>query len=76
MQTDEYRKMRELEDHYWWFVARRHLAIELVADYGAKAGRVLDVGCGTGAVMERLQARSWTAGVDFSSQALTFSHER
>lgn len=75
MQTDEYRKMRELEDHYWWFVARRNLALDLVSRY-ALPGRILDVGCGTGAVMERLQARSWTVGVDFSRDALAYSSER
>ena len=30
MQPDEYRRMYELESHYWWFVARRRLALRML----------------------------------------------
>lgn len=69
--------MRELEGHYWWFVARRSLAQQLIQRHGGpKPGRILDVGCGTGALMESLQANGWVVGVDFSPEALRFSGGR
>lgn len=76
MQTEEYAKMRSLEDRYWWFVARRELALDLVDRHLPAQGKILDIGCGTGAVLEQLQKRSWAGGVDFSPHALQFSEER
>ncbi|MBL1153113.1 MAG: SAM-dependent methyltransferase, partial [Armatimonadetes bacterium] len=40
--------MRSLEDHYWWFVGRRQLAMRLLraAVPAGRGARVLDLGCG------------------------------
>jgi SAM-dependent methyltransferase len=74
----EYVKMHELEDHYWWFVGRRRLALDLVRKYcaGNRPVSVLDLGCGTGVVSQDLQAVAQTTGLDFSSQALDFCRGR
>src|SRR5215470_4303049 len=37
MNPREYIKMSELEDRYWWFVARRRLVEELVANISARS---------------------------------------
>lgn len=76
MQSDEYGKMRAAEDTYWWFVARRRLALMLVRQAAPDARRLLDVGCGTGAVLSELRSLGETVGVDFSPLALRFAHER
>ena len=76
MQTEEYQKMRDQEDHYWWFVARRRLALTLLADSVRPDATVLDLGSGTGAVLAELQARYQAVGMDFSPHALAFSRER
>jgi len=76
VQTDEYRKMREQEDRYWWFVARRQLALALLDRYGCPLPKILDLGSGTGAVLNELQTHGWAVGVDFSPHALAFSKER
>ena len=76
MQSDEYGKMRAAEDTYWWFVARRRLALALVKQAVPGAKRMLDVGCGTGAVLTELGALGETVGVDFSPLALEFANER
>ncbi|MBL8087336.1 MAG: class I SAM-dependent methyltransferase [Chthonomonas sp.] len=70
--------MRSVEDRYWWFVARRRLAIELLRDELSQlSGRkLLDFGCGTGAALAELQAESFAVGVDFSSIALELAAER
>ncbi len=76
MNADEYPKMRQAEDHYWWFVSRRRLALALLDRFAPGAKRVLDVGSGTGALLNELQKRSWAAGLDYSPLAVKFCQER
>lgn len=63
--------MYDREDHYWWFVARRELALELLS---RGQGKTLDVGCGTGALIAALPTDA--VGVDFSPEALRHCHKR
>jgi len=74
--TDEYAKMFALEDRYWWFVARRRLALGLL---GRKLGArpiVLDLGCGTGVVLSELADWANPVGLDMSPLALAFCRKR
>ncbi|MBL8048564.1 MAG: class I SAM-dependent methyltransferase [Chthonomonas sp.] len=81
MQSDEYGKLFEHEDHYWWFVSRRELAIRLLRHHVSAFddGRLLDLGCGTGAALRELAAACTSAtiiGADFSHEALEFCRSR
>ncbi|MFN3682340.1 MAG: class I SAM-dependent methyltransferase [Fimbriimonadaceae bacterium] len=77
MHADEYARMFELEDRYWWFVARRRLALALLRDaLGAERPRVLDLGCGTGVVLGELEGWAEPVGLDFSPLALGFCRRR
>lgn len=76
MQSAEYARMYELEDRYWWFVARRELALQMLSQYAPSDGRILDVGCGTGKGQESFAQFGTVFGADFSQDALDFSHER
>lgn len=70
--------MRSLEDHYWWFVGRRQLALRLLhaAVPPSREAKVLDLGCGTGAVLDEVSKEFWGAGVDLSPLALQFCSKR
>lgn len=79
VQTTEYQRNYELEQDYWWFVGVRAMVRELlrISLKNEKPGRVLDVGCGTGALLDELQPRAdelW--GLDFSPHALKFCRMR
>ncbi len=85
MHADEYRRMFELENRYWWFVARRRLALKLLRTALSETAngqpptanrRILDLGCGTGAVLQELAAFGTPIGVDMSPLALGFCRER
>lgn len=77
MNPDEYSKMRALEDDYWWFVSRRELAFNLLDQHlKVNQPQILDVGCGTGAVLTELQRRGPAIGIDLSHDALTYSRDR
>jgi len=53
MDEDRIRLMAAVEDQHWWFRAKRELVAEVLAGEGV-VGAVIDVGCGTGAVLDRL----------------------
>jgi ubiquinone/menaquinone biosynthesis C-methylase UbiE len=74
--------MREFEDHYWWFVARRHAAVAFARDYWpiltSSNPRALDAGCGTGAMLAEMEhtLKAEAHGTDLSWQALHFTADR
>lgn len=68
--------MYELEDTYWWFVARRELALSILRGSALTGDRLLDVGCGTGAGQSAFAEFGTVFGVDFSQEALEFSGSR
>lgn len=76
MNPNEYDRMRRLEDRYWWFVGRRRLALGLLRGVAPKNPEVLDLGCGTGAVLGALTGWTRASGVDMATQALEYSAER
>ncbi len=76
LQTAEYERMYELEDQYWWFVARRELALQFLAPVVPPNALILDVGCGTGKGQESFGKLGSVFGVDFSQDALMFCHAR
>jgi ubiquinone/menaquinone biosynthesis C-methylase UbiE len=78
MHEHEYAEMYGLENSYWWFVARRILAQEILAGEtnGRGAARILDVGCGTGANLRAFAREGMTVGIDDSADALAFCRTR
>lgn len=77
MNPGEYTKMFELEDHYWWFVGRRRLALKLLRSHTSVAKPdVLDLGCGTGVVLRELGEWASPTGLDMSDLALGFCRQR
>lgn len=79
METAEYQRNYELEQSYWWFAGVRGMVRSLLAASGApgRLGRVLDVGCGTGALIDELKGRADSIrGVDYSPEALRFCARR
>jgi SAM-dependent methyltransferase len=68
--------MRELEDHYWWFIARRRVALALLDDAHLANPRLLDAGCGAGALLAELSARGRAVGIDFAASAIAITRDR
>lgn len=80
MQTDEYRKLAEVEDRMWYFRAlHRRLETWLVRALPAGPASVLDAGCGTGGFLRRMESaghRWQLAGVDLSPVACALARAR
>ncbi len=78
MNHEEYERMYRFEDTYWWFVARRRLIVSLLERHYRRDGgqRLLDIGCGTGAMLDMLAPFGAVVGADFAPEALAFCRER
>lgn len=76
--------MHTLESTYWWFQGRREIILSLLdgclpslrPDGGTGPLRLLDVGCGTGMLLEDLNQRGCGLGLDFSPVALEYCRQR
>lgn len=66
------------EESHWWFAARSEI-IRHVIDRGGylKPGEtILDIGCGTGAIMRALADRYTMVGIDMSPLAVEYTRKR
>lgn len=65
------------EQSHWWFSGRRRLAVDALGRWcRRKPQRLLDMGCGTGAMLDELQRLGCEVGLDISPTALRYCHGR
>lgn len=66
------------EESHWWFAARAEIVQRIIERYGglAPGDTILDIGCGTGAILKKLSARYRTVGIDMSPLAIEYSKKR
>ena len=78
MNSDEYKKMYEIEDLYWWFIGRRKLVKWLLRKHNpnGKESLLFDLGCGTGLNVSSFAQELKTFASDLSPEALKFCRER
>lgn len=78
MQPHTYSIMYRVEETHWWYVGRRRIISSFLEwiTRSTKPGRILDVGCGTGANLEMLSEFGEAEGIDVSKEALAFCRER
>ncbi len=75
----EYARNFELEKTYWWFIGVRLMVKTLITLCNPRRGplKILDIGCGTGALMDDLTAQGHdVCGLDISQEALKFCRMR
>tara|TARA_B100000315_G_scaffold122406_1_gene112271 strand:- start:609 stop:1346 length:738 start_codon:yes stop_codon:yes gene_type:complete len=75
METQEYKKMYDLEESHWWFLNKRKLIFSFLKKYYPKKDigrRILDVGCGTGIILNEFDKYGKAYGIDLSQHALKF----
>jgi len=76
MHPEEFRQMEAIEESHWWFAGKRLLLDALLARAGMTSGRFLDVGCGTGGILQSLAGRAEVVGVDSEELALRFCRRK
>ena len=81
-EPDYYQRLYDIEERHGWAMGMRDAMLALLRRSlaGRKHLRVLDIGCGTGYLLEYLKRRFSLAGepvgIDISSYALTFCRQR
>ncbi|WP_287153227.1 class I SAM-dependent methyltransferase [Candidatus Solincola tengchongensis] len=79
MEKALYREMYEMETRHWWFLARRRIVLDLLMRYLTpkdQRPRFLDLGCGTGSILQALEGLGEATGMDLSEKALEFAATR
>jgi SAM-dependent methyltransferase len=79
MRPVNYQVLFEVEEDHWWFVGRRAVVFGLIEEAlgtGLQSLQTLDIGCGTGATLDRLRAFGTAQGVDLSEIPLRFTRQR
>jgi SAM-dependent methyltransferase len=80
MNPEEYRKMYELEDRYWYFQGRKDIIggiLDQHIDLKNRNLRVLDVGCGTGLMLGKLMAMGLNPiGADLHELSMQYCRKR
>ncbi len=73
MRDDEYKRIFESEDSFWWYVGVHSLVERsLRRTLGSGSPTILDAGCGTGGNLVMLRRYGNAVGIDLSSSALDF----
>lgn len=74
MNPEEYAIMYHVEDTHWWYRGMEQITRAIVQRWYAPGTglRILDAGCGTGAVMGYLTDYGQVTGFDFAAEALHF----
>ena len=78
MEGELYSKFYEIETMHWWFTARQEILAEIIRDRIRlpQNAKVLDVGCGTGAILAILDRQFDAYGTDMSPLAIDFCRQR
>lgn len=75
METVEYHKMHELEHTNWWYAARKHLIHLLLSKYSPHFESILDIGCGTGTILESFPTKQ-RLGVEQNPVATHYARQK
>lgn len=78
MQPAEYETMFRVETTHWWYRALHDLIFRSLDELlpGWADADILDAGCGTGAILQRLGNADRHLGVDLSTHAIDFCRKR
>lgn len=72
-----YRIFFEIQKKHWWFVTKKSIVLNTIDRHLSKNGniKVLDIGCGSGLMLNSLEEVGETFGMDMSDDAINFSKE-
>lgn len=72
-----YRIFFDIQKKHWWFVTKKEITLDTIYRYLNKDthNKVLDIGCGSGLMLNALEDIGQTFGMDMSDDAISFSKE-
>lgn len=76
MEKQEYANMYRQENDFFWYKTLHQLILSILRKEKNNDLNIFDAGCGTGRLMELLSEFGNVAGIDYSSEAVSFSKQR
>ncbi len=85
MRAEEFAALYALEEHHWWFAGMREIAAAILDPVAARAGwgrrpaSILDLGCGTGFIIDwlaRYAGGKPVTGLEYSADGVHFCRRR
>ena len=78
METNEYATLFRVEETHWWYKALHQLIFDALKDElpAWRDKEIIDLGCGTGAILQRLGNADKHVGIDISTAAVEFCRSR
>jgi SAM-dependent methyltransferase len=70
MNPEEYTQLFRLSEEHWWFVGTRDILFASIPGAELRGEAILDVGCGSGSMMRRLEKTGPVFGIDTEEGAL------
>ncbi len=77
MNIEMYRIFFNIQKQHWWFVIKKEIILDAISLYTKLKpnSQILDIGCGSGLMLNALEKIGITNGMDMSNEAIAFSRE-
>lgn len=77
MNIEMYRMFFKVQKKHWWFVVKKQIVLDTINRFyqGKQDTKILDIGCGSGLMLNALEEIGETYGMDMSDEAINFSKE-
>lgn len=77
MDIQMYRIFFEIQKKHWWFTSKKEIVLDTIARHTnlSQLSNILDIGCGSGLMLNALEQIGNTSGMDMSDDAIQFSQE-
>ncbi|MCI0416654.1 class I SAM-dependent methyltransferase [bacterium] len=78
MEEREYEVLYQVEQKHFWYQALHKQIVDTLNELFPQRSeiRILDAGCGTGFLLQKMQTNNFAAGIDLSEHALEFCARR
>jgi SAM-dependent methyltransferase len=77
LEKEEYETIYKLEETYWWYKGLHKLTLSFLKNLRIhKQIRILDAGCGTGGILNKIKEHAKAVGVEIHDIALNFCKTR
>ena len=72
MDIQMYRIFFEIQKKHWWFTSKKEIILDTIARYTnlKPESAILDIGCGSGLMLNALEEIGNTSGMDMSDYAI------